>query len=336
MLDIEKSLEKFNDLPEEIILSVDSDAVANKMKELEEKHQVELSSVIIFITVGDMKMEEIEKYLSIEFGLDNAKVRHIHEDLEKEIFNPLIRRLDFLNTNPAKDTITIDEEKDYLLNMFATDLLSELNNNPIIINAINLRIFNILKHDLNFKNDLENSLYKNQERITEKEFVLDKKKRSPSIENWLKNFIKEKGTASFDNVELTDYVVRSGNSKILSSEEKKIVRKLLLLYRNLKFFPESMPSDDGEGWEILPIEEVSRDIGKEKSTLGPPKTKEEKEIEELQVEGAKYRGGLEKLAIEEEVDKKKQIEDLRIEANKYKEGSLEKMALMEEIKKLEK
>jgi len=75
-----------------------------------------------------------------------------------------------------------------------------------------------------------------------------------TVSNWLKNFIGTNGSAIFDSVALSKYLTGSKSGAKLSQEEKEKVRKVLLIYRNLKFFPDSMPDDNGEGWQILPFE----------------------------------------------------------------------------------
>ena len=125
--------------------------------------------------------------------------------------------------------------------------------------------------------------------------------------DWLKDFIKQHGGEMFDNIKLSQYLSNSSNVKNLDEVEKQLVRKLLMLYRNLKFFPDSMPNDTGEGWEIIPISQ-------EEGTL--PTTRAGKESKK---DGFKITP----------------LQELEILAKQYPKGSLEHRAIMEEIKKLE-
>lgn len=338
MLDINKSLEKFSTLDPEIILSVDNDLIAKKLEKIEDKYDITLSPLLIFVATGDMPMEQksIVKYLKIEFALEEKKALDVFNELSEKVLNPLKSRLDFLNVNPDK-SFTVKEEQDYLLNMFSKRLIEEFNDHPIIASAVNYKIFNILSEDIGFKKSLENVLYKNLEQLTRKEFILDEKKAFPGIANWIRDFLKVNGSEFFDNVVLSRYMTTSSNVSKLDPEEKILVKKLLLLYRNLKFFPDSMPSDDGTGWEMLPIGavETKDKIEKIKELSGPPKTEGEKEIEGLMREEEGYpENSLEWKVLEEEISKKKEIENLQSEANKYPVGSLERKALEAEIKKL--
>lgn len=218
--------------------------------------------------------------------------------------------------------------KEYLVDTLKfsdTATLEDLNDDIIEFSAM----------DVGFKKELEGALYKNPEKLTHKTFTLDGNKHAPSIRNWLRDFIKTHGSGLFDNVILTKYIAYAPNCQRLSDEEKKIVKKLLSLYRNLKFFPESLKDVPLDKWEIIPIER-EEELSKARSA-GAPKTEEEKEIDELKKEEENYEaGGLERMAIEEEIGEESKVEDLRIEASKYPAGSLERKALEEEIAKMEK
>src|SRR3989339_772390 len=99
-------------------------------------------------------------------------------------------------------------------------------------------------------------------------------------------FIKQYGSGFFDNVTLSRYITFSENVKKLDENEKNLVKKLLQLYRNLKFFPDSMKDIPVDDWEIVPIDKFV--VKKHSELSGPPKTKGEKEIEKLRQEEGDY------------------------------------------------
>ncbi len=333
---IKDSLKKFNNLPLEIILTVDSDEVGDKMEILNKKYNVNLGALIIFIVTGDLPLSKAQKYLEEEFSLSPAVAKKLVVDLQKNIFIPLKKRLDFLNANPKKE-MTIREEKEILLDIFSNNLIKEIKQHIIIINAVNARIFYVLANDLKFKTKLENALLANEEVLTSQVFKMKGKTRKPTIANWIKDFTMEKGTDMFDDLVLSDYIITSPNAKILNDEEKLLLKKLLILYRNLKFFPESMPSDDIKDWEIIPGDSQSEVLNKARSVSGPPKTEQEKEIEKLiEKEKSDNLSGLEKMVLEEEIKRRKKIEELEILAKKYKNGSLEQQAVLQELERLKK
>lgn len=244
-------------------------------------------------------------------------------DLEEKKEKPLDKPKKFDEKQEEKDSLEVFASMlSYLLADHKNSYLEEFNRTLIIL----------LSEKKNFKKELENALYHNGELFTHAEFVLDDKPQSPSIGNWIQDFIKEVGTGYVNNLQITKYITDSDNARRLSAEEKKLVQKLIQLYRNLKFFPDSLKDVPPEKWEIIPS---SKESNEPRQSIGIPKTKEEKDIDELKAEEEKYgESSLEKMALEEEVSRKKHLEDLKIEIKKYKEGSLEWMAINDEIRRL--
>jgi hypothetical protein len=131
---------------------------------------------------------------------------------------------------------------------------------------------------------------------------------------------------------LSDFLGTSENAKILDDKEKELVRKVLMCYRNVKFFPESMPSDNGEGWEMIPLpkfkeksyskeeletlREFSELIGKE-----PPKQPEENEKEEKKEEKQEEKGISEK---KDEIEAKKDGSEIDVDKNNNENKDVER------------
>ena len=106
---------------------------------------------------------------------------------------------------------------------------------------------------LSVKNELFKGLMNNQELLGEQRIILENKNVDQTIANWLKDFIKEKGSDLFDELILVEYLTSSRNPKSLSSDGKDLLRRVLKLYRNIAFFPESQGNLDPEKWQILPF-----------------------------------------------------------------------------------
>jgi hypothetical protein len=187
--------------------------------------------------------------------------------------------------NEINDNLQIFREN--LLALFSKE-------NRIFAESINLRLFELALENTNLFYELEKILYINEEKLSNKEFTLDEKPKSPAVANWLKDFIKKNGSGMFDNLVLTQYLTASENAKKLDPAERDLLKKLLLTYRHLKFFPASMPNDYGDGWEIIPIEIEAAEN----------KTDNDKTKSDLQNLAASYPiGSLERKAIEEEIKK---------------------------------
>ena len=124
-----------------------------------------------------------------------------------------------------------------------------------ILADYNLSLLNVLVHskdaDVAIKK-ISRALLANQEKLTFKDFYLEGKPTRPTVGHWLKDFIKQFGAAMPDNLQITRYLTGSKNIKVLDAREKENVGKLLQLYRNIVFFPNSMPKNIDD-WEIFPI-----------------------------------------------------------------------------------
>ncbi len=331
MIYIEDSLKKFEQLPLEIVLTIDNDKIAKKLDELGIKYKINLYPLLIFITTGDLPNNNIGAYLQREFNISELTTKKAVAEFEELILSPLLRRLNFLS-----GILSLDEKKEVVLNIFSNNLIEEFYNDSQIIEAINKQIFSILSIDLNFKKEMEKALYKNLEKLTHKKFILDSKTHTPSIRNWLTYFFKLKGTGIFDNVVATDFITKSENAKRLSEQEKKDLYRLLYTYRSIKFFPNSMPSDDGVNWEIIPLEKKeAKSLAKEREYS--QKTGRAALLEQLEGNIDDYpENSLEREILEEESEKDREYHKLLLLAKKYPEGSLERRAVEDELAKMEK
>jgi hypothetical protein len=301
MISIEEAIEQFNQLPPEMIIEFSSKRVIEKLQKLEEKYKISLSGVVILVTVNALSFAQLPGYLADEFELEKSTAEAASKELETQIFNPISKRLNFLNPSGQKQLISLEEEKAMLLKIFKEDLLWELNSHPLILEAINKRIFFILAHQPDFKKELENTLYENIERLGSAPLLVDGRQATNNIANWLKNFIKQEGASMFDQLTLSRFVSNNANTKTMDEEQKKLLIKILLIYRNIKFFPESMPSDDGEDWEILPAEE---EIEAKQARVEKRLEGREKKLKELQEIAEQFAPGtLERRAVDEEIRK---------------------------------
>ncbi len=216
-----------------------------------------------------------------------------------------------------------EKEKNESLDIFKKGLVNLLVNSGFYLEDYNDVLLLLVTRDDGFKKGLENALFQNYEKLTHKKFLLEGEPKEPNVANWLKHFLKQEGSGMFDNITLSRFLSTSENVKVLDEEEKQLVQKLLLLYRNIKFFPDSMPGKDVDQWEIIP--------------LGDKDLEEEQEPRGAQEEQAQEKRGVQekKSELTQEAKKRdKKIKELERIANSYPEGSLEKTAALEEIKRL--
>lgn len=300
MLNTNEVLEKFYSQSPLVYITVDSDEVGNKMDKINKKYNINIGDLIIRIFSNEIEIEKIPSFLQKEFDVEEEKAQEIFEELNKEIIIPIRERIYFLDPDPHKTTISLSREKEILENIFSQNLIFELKNHPLIREAVNTQIFRILGADgnLEFKKNLERKLLGNQEILTSAEFELEGKPAKASISNWIKHYISQKGSEMPDNMDIVDFLVNSINVKKLNLEEKNLVEKVLWVYRNLKFFPDSMPNDEGKDWQILPLKEletITKEAEQNKNTGNEKIDKIKQEIEKYPKES------IERKALEDEL-----------------------------------
>ena len=237
---------------------------------------------------------------------------------EEELLSEAKLKVENSETSAIND-IDPEKEKKDSEDIFRSDIINFLTTtSPYLVDTINSVVLEILAGEKGFayRDELFRALLLNQEKLTSAPFILEKKPAFGTIGNWLKDFIEQKGSGIFDNIVLGDYLLKSINGKKLKENERELVKKLLMLYRNLKFFPESMPNDTGEGWQIIPFETEEKEAG----DLAEAKMRLEKEKEIINAPAA---------------ERAKKVAELKAQAELYKPRSLERRSIEEEIKKLE-
>lgn len=262
----------------------------------------------------------------LSYGINISELMDAIENEKDSLINTMIGNFD--------KAVNSKEEREAVFNFVGEDLVNLLHDETDTLNCINASLINLLFNDKTFKEEISKTLFMNGEMLTHASFEIDGHPQSPTIGNWIQDFIRYNGSGMFSNLALTKYITDSENARRLPPEEKRLVQRLLQLYRNIKFFPESLADVPVEDWEIIPVNKESQNVLARKP-IGLPMTEEEKKIEALKREEEEYSaGGLERLAIEEEIRGNRKLEDLKIEMNKYAEGSLERMVVEEEIRKL--
>lgn len=166
--------------------------------------------------------------------------------------------------NPPKrniQTLTFEYEKRDILQLFSEYLVDTLQyQDEDVLEELNDEIIDLLDNDPSFKKELEDTLYANQEKITSKGFILAGKKQTPTVANWVKEFIKagiiERGL-DFDRAM---YFNQSKNFSNLPLAEKDLVAKLFDIYYRVKFYPQSLEDLPLGDDLIVPINPIKKSI----------------------------------------------------------------------------
>ncbi len=208
--------------------------------------------------------------------------------------------------------LALEQFKDLLSSNLLVLLASS---DRLFISEFNYRLINLLVDHPDFKDALISVLLTNSLQIGTETIVIDGRQILPSIGAWINYFINQKGSIMFDAVTLSDFLINSASAKFLASTDKDLLSRLLWLYRNLKFFPDSLVGDNPNTWEILtylddpdyrvfeaesvPLLAESRPVANNQATVvNPVNTK----LSSLQTLAKQYPdNSLERLAIDEEI-----------------------------------
>jgi hypothetical protein len=191
------------------------------------------------------------------------------------------------------------------------DLMELLNTNDnLFVAEFNWRLIKLLTEDESLHNDLINKLINSPKRLSDETIVLEGRQVEATVSNWIKSYIATKGSSMIDTITLSDFLVNATNARFLNEVEKRRLSRLLKFYSNIKYFPDSLVGEDPLAWELLPLSNDPDDI----ITPSTQSNRNQSPLDANQPD--------DKLA------------ELKSLTRKYAEGSLERMVIDEEIKRL--
>ena len=202
-----------------------------------------------------------------------------------------------------------------------------LNDDEFLGHMNDMILYLIANQREEIKDELANAMLNNTERLTQTNIVFEGKQVEPTVANWLAYFFSQKGSDMFDSLTLSDFMTNSANAKLLDAEEKRLLTNLLFTYRNLKFFPASMNSNDPKDWFIFPS-------GVKEKPLTNTSFEPEPQTFFAPVQSPAQTGAPINYQPPINPQAEAQIKELMAMAERYPEGSLERLAVEQEIKKL--
>jgi len=248
--DLEARIKKDMDLGEEDIDDLAIDIVGKRLLAFDDYYDNAPSQLLRDNKVSPSRFnKDISRQKQVIE--DEKRIRQeeqkVMADLDREIEPPEIKYVESDSKHEKTNAPTIFKE--ILLDLFIPN-----DNMYDVLNDYNGVLMALIEKDRGFRKSLEEAIYENQQRIGEKQINLQGKSVKPTVGNWLQDFIAENGTNIFNNVVLSNYLTKSKNTKNLSQEEKVILNKVLVTYRNIKFFPNSLAEVSPDRWGIIPLE----------------------------------------------------------------------------------
>jgi hypothetical protein len=324
-------LKKYNELDPKIKNIFGAPEVIKALEELEAEYAIGFDIVVLLVAIDELALEDIAEYLETESEIDAELADEIATKMEDKIFSVIADKLAPI-LSPSGPTSLLElspkDRKEMVQGLFLNKLAGTLkiDDDPEGLFDLNFVIFQAFNDDPNFEDKVIDDFYKNQEVLTTKPFFLNGEKVKASVANWLKDFMRENGSELFSSMTLSKYFISSPNIKVLDENEKALIKRLLKLYRNLVFFPESMEGIPPAEWQLFPFEIVVPEVPLKNNPVVKP------------MPVAK----LEPVAVVAPVVKPKPVVEtpnpelikLQNLAQQYPAGSLENKAIVAEIKRL--
>lgn len=239
---------KFNKLPSSIKNVVGSLKSTELISALERKYKVDLKLMVILVAIGEIKPEDMHIFLAKRSNLSSDAAYEIEDELTDQIFNQE------LEAPVAKPQLSRIEK---LRAIFREKVLDIIDDDEIIKEEYNeiLRDEFVILEDFTPEEAVK-QLMANEKNVTSAMIKLGDKSVASSIANWIQDYVHFSGSslADFDSLKLSAYISNSPNVQGLTQNEKERIRKLLRLYSNLKFFPDSMGDKEITSWDFFPME----------------------------------------------------------------------------------
>lgn len=350
---LQECLTKFDSLPTDFKNRIGSLEVFEKIEAIEEQYGIDLKFLVILVAIGEVAVKDIPEYLQARHTLAEEDAIEIRDAIINDVFQLVgeEEQDDNIYSMPKNEVILVFQEK------LVEILHGDLENTAGKINGLNQAIFYWLSKDGTIQEELSKILLSNQERLTEARIIFENREVDPTISYWLKDFIKQNGSEMFDELVLAQYLSSSLNTKKLSPTAKDILRKLLKLYRNLSFFPDSMENAPVNDWQIIPIFrdalsdeklEINNKIVRENINLDKIVDKKvdkkvdtnQKKVQEIVPTLLAQNANEQTLIIKPEISSESSQADLLAELQQalaqYIPGTLEYKAVTQEIERLKK
>lgn len=314
-------LEKFRNLPESIKNTLSGLEVLEIIETLEERYNIQLGFLVILIAIGELSLDMVPEYLEKKYNFSEEDAFDLQSDLTRDVFSLLL----IGTSEEASVSITAVKE------IFTKGIVNLLKNDAEA-NKFNHDIFSLFSKDGSLQEALSKEFLVNQERLTAGHLLQEERELAPTIANWLKDFIKTNGSEMFDELVLAQYLSTSQNAKKLNVEDKSLLRRVIRLYRNLSFFPESMENLALADWQIIPVDQKNVVLSGERDVLSDDYTNTKTVAKPA---AAKPRIITKAVSSEEKIESTS-LDELQQALTEYTPGSLGYKAVTQEIERLKK
>jgi len=256
--------------------------------------------------------------------------------LADEIIDENIKEIE-REAEDYRKNFDVQEESAYIFDILSSDIITIFNSKSLQAAAgLNRSFIYLLFNEKSFKNEALRAMMNNtKELIGDNKINVDNKQVEPTISAWLKDFIKKHGSILFDDLLLAQYLNSSENIKNLNSKEKENLGNLIRLYKNIAFFPDSFANVPPERWQIF-----SFDASEYLKNLD---NSNKKNINNIPSESEEIKQGDPDDVLNDDNNFKpeyshdnEELQKLKNMISSFPPASLERKAIKEEIRRLEK
>ncbi len=221
--------------------------------------------------------EEVVEYNILRLNLEESLRKFgsgLNQDLAKKYLEFLVK-IGFVQLSLLSDEKAIDLFRKHFLVIIKTSIKWEIN----LENKLRAKVFgisNIWKRDPFLKN-IREALKENIEILGDSQIIIgsNNKPKEPSVRNWLADYDNLIGAGEHGELDISNYLFKSKNVRILSFEDKMILKKILRLYEKLKL---DMAHPNGIATyplSVFGIREVGTGLDKKYMPLDPEEYKKE-------------------------------------------------------------
>jgi hypothetical protein len=303
---VQQFYEKRAKLPEEIKIFLESDAFEKILENIGQKYNIDSGKVfelVMELIIIDFNFIGLEKKISQFFSIDESQSEQVMIDILGMIFYPMekyipqVKASDILKKkkinledylvwqlslenelekeldsaikefDQSLEDINWQEEKGTALEILNSNILEVFKEySPLGQAEFNRGIALMLINVPEFREQAVRALLGNKEKLTTENIKFNEKMVESTVANWLKDYNYQFGFDKFDTLNLTKFISASPNCLKLSEEERSYVARLLQLFLNIKFFPDSLKDQPIEEWEFFALPEIKIEEKKEQKS----------------------------------------------------------------------
>lgn len=193
-----------------------------------------------------------------------------------------------------------------------------------------IRDINDLDRRDDFKKEIRQVLLECNTPFGKSKLLINGQLHEATVANWLKNYYVEAGMGKVDSVKLSEHLASNKNIKLLSPAEQTVLKNLLRFFDDMKVSSVKFPIFEESFVAVLPDGEINIISGGKAEKIPPQTLRLYEKVNNLTKSAVVGRPGSTAKSVQNG-----NLTELRELAAKYPPGSIERKAVEEEMRKME-